>query len=242
MCTVTVIARADGYTLGMNRDEKQTRAIALPPTRRPLGQRDTLFPSEPGGGTWIGVNDTGLSFALVNWYSIPHLGADPMVSRGQVVLRALALGSIREVEAALGTLPLDRMNPFRLIGVSAFPGVVSEWRWNLRRLERFDHPWQTATWISSGVDESGAQTARGKTFHEALRQSSAGTPDWLRRLHRSHRPERGPYSTCMHREDAATVSYTEVRVTRHAAQLKYTPGAPCCTKPTTTLALSLQRR
>ena len=42
----------------------------------------------------------------------------------------------------------------------------------------------------------------------ARNQKFEGRLNWLRRLHRSHLPERGPFSICMHRSDAATVSYT----------------------------------
>jgi hypothetical protein len=84
-----------------------------------------------------------------------------------------------------------------------------------------EHPWKTNIWISSGYDEPGAQAARSQVFRQALRQSSAGTLAWLRRLHRSHRPERGAYSICMHREDAATVSYTEIRSRPGRVEMEY---------------------
>ncbi|HXJ57243.1 MAG TPA: NRDE family protein [Verrucomicrobiae bacterium] len=229
MCTVTFIARRNGYALGMNRDEKLTRAAGLPPCLTHLNGRAILAPSERGGGTWIGVNDTGATLALINWYSITSRVGGQAVSRGEVVKLALPSDSSLLVDAVLKELPLARVNPFRLIGVFPACKAVVEWRWNHQRLERRDHCWRTNTWISSGFDEPGAQQTRGRTFGEALRQTSAGSTDWLRRLHRSHGPECGPYSTCMHREDAATVSYTEVTVSRQMATLRYAPGAPCCT-------------
>jgi uncharacterized protein with NRDE domain len=70
MCTVTFIARRNGYALGMNRDEKLTRPAGLPPRLTHLNGRTIIAPSEPSGGTWIGVNDTGATFALINWYSV----------------------------------------------------------------------------------------------------------------------------------------------------------------------------
>ena len=231
MCTVTLIARRHGYALGMNRDEKLTRVSGLPPARQRLGSRDVLFPSEPNGGTWIGVNDTGATLALINWYSITARVAGQTISRGEVVKCALRSDSSALVDAALAELPLARVNPFRLIGVFPTHKAVVEWRWNLERLEHLEHPWRTSTWISSGFDEPGAQQTRAKAFREALRQRSACGLDWLRRLHRSHGPERGPYSHCMHREDAATVSYTEISVSRQTATMRYTPGSPCCTAP-----------
>ncbi len=240
MCTVTFIARQNGYALGMNRDEKLTRVAALPAARHRLASRDVLFPSEPSGGTWIGVNDAGTTLALINWYSVSAGVAVQAVTRGEVVKLALTSDSPALVEWALGELPLVRVNPFRLIGVFPIHKAVIEWRWNLKRLERFDHHWRANTWISSGFDETGAQQGRGKAFKEALRQRSVEAAGWLRRLHRSHIPERSPYSTCMHREDAATVSYTEVIVSRHKATMRYTPGAPCCAPPSPAIRLQLR--
>jgi hypothetical protein len=241
MCTVTFIARRNGYALGMNRDEKLTRAAGQPPRLTHLNGHAILAPSEPSGGTWIGVNDTGATLALINWYSITARVAGQTVSRGQVVKLALASATSADVDAALAEITLDRVNPFRLIGV--FPGskAVVEWRWNLNELERFHHRWRTSTWISSGFDEPGAQQTRGKAFREALRQSSAVTADWLRRLHRSHGAECGPYSTCMHREDAATVSFTEVTVSLHKVTMRHKPGAPCCTPTAPPIRLQLRR-
>lgn len=241
MCTVTFIARRHGYALGMNRDEQITRVRALPPARHRIGSREALFPSEPHGGTWIGVTDAGATLALINWYSITARVASQTFSRGEVVRLGLASHSPVHVDATLTEMPLTRVNPFRLIGVFPTEKTVVEWRWNLQRLERLDHPWRTSIWISSGFDEPGAQQARGKTFSEALGQSSVGSTDWLRRLHRCHAPERGPYSICMHRADAATVSYTEVTVSGRSAAMRYTPGAPCSTKARPVLRLQLHR-
>jgi len=240
MCTVTFIAQRNGYVLGMNRDENLARMAALPPAQHGVGNRVALFPSEPNGGAWIGVNDAGTAFALINWYSVPARVAGQAVSRGEVVRMALPSDCCSAVDGALAPLPLGQVNPFRLIGAFPTQRAIVEWRWNLKRLERLDHPWQTNTWISSGFDEPGAQQTRGQTFGEALRQDGVENADWLGRLHRSHAPERGPYSVCMHREGAATVSYTEVIVARGAATMRYVPGAPCCTPPSSLLRLRLQ--
>jgi hypothetical protein len=62
--------------------------------------------------------------------------------------------------------------------------------------------------------------------------------EWLRRLHRSHRPEIGPYSICMHRDDAATVSYTEIVVSRGISRMRYESGPTC--KPTAQSISSLE--
>jgi hypothetical protein len=240
MCTVTFIARRNGYALGMNRDEKLTRAAGLPPRVTQVKGRAILSPSEPNGGTWIGVNDAGVTLALINWYSIATRVTKNAWSRGEVVRSSLPSISSTAVDESLGELPLSRVNPFRLIGVFPARQAVVEWRWDLNQLERLEHDWRANTWISSGLDEPGAQQTRHEAFRKALRHS--GRLAWVSRLHRSHIPERGPYSHCMHRKEAETVSYTEVAVSRQQATMSYVPGAPCCSVPLPMLCLQLDQR
>jgi hypothetical protein len=229
MCTVTFIARKRGYCLGMNRDEKLIRPIGLPPRRLMVNGRAVISPSEPGGGTWIALNESGTCFALINWYSIARRVERNAVSRGEVI-NSVGTDDLPDLaEAALAKLPLLQINPFRLIGVFPTTGEIVEWRWDLQRLVRKNYRWKTQQWISSGFDEPTAQRERGKTFQRALRQHSVGSLDWLRRLHRSHAPQAGPFSTCMHRTDAVTVSYTEVAVSSRRATMRYHAGTPCQT-------------
>jgi hypothetical protein len=227
MCTVTFLPRHAGYALAMNRDEKLMRPAGLRPVQIKAAGWSAIFPREPGGGTWIALNDSGATLALINWYAITTRVAGDAVSRGEVVKAAMGASSGERVEAALGALPLRRINPFRLVGIFPGPAEVFEWCWSAERLMRRKHGWTAQQWISSGYDEPGAQRARGAAFQCARRQKDAGGLAWLRRLHRSHVPERGPYSTCMHRADAATVSYTEIIVRRRFATLRYHLAAPC---------------
>jgi len=227
VCTVSFIARRRGYLLAMNRDERLTRVPGLPPKFRQSKMKRIVCPSEPGGGTWIALNETGVTLALINWYSITARVGANAISRGQVVVAAGHAGDPAEVEAALEKSPLARTNPFRLIGIFPSSGEIVEWRWNLRQLVRLDHKWRTQQWISSGFDEPGAQRERSAAFRKAWRQKSAGGLAWLRRLHRSHSPAKGPFSTCMHRADAATVGSTEVAVSTRLGTIRHHDGPPC---------------
>jgi len=211
----------------MNRDEKLTRPNGLPPKRRKVNGRVVVAPSEPGGGTWLAVNDHGATLALINWYSMTARVGGNAISRGEVVNSVSATTSPNFADEAIAGLPLNRINPFRLIGVFPISGELIEWRWDLKKLGRKNHRWKSQQWISSGLDEAGAQRVRGRTYQHAQRQKSAESVEWLRRLHRSHLPRTGPFSTCMHRKDAATVSYTEVVVSDHHALMRYHSGAPC---------------
>jgi hypothetical protein len=196
----------------MNRDEKLTRAIGTPPRKRRMNGRAVLCPAEPGGGTWIALNDSGASLALINWYSVTKRVERSPVSRGEVVKAVGAADSAEAASAGLNELPLKRINPFRLIGIFPASGEIVEWRWNLKRLVRKKAPWRTQQWISSGFDEPVAQRVRGGIFRDALLQKPARLLSWLRRLHRS---------------DAATVSYTEITVSSRTATMRYHAGTPC---------------
>lgn len=227
MCTVTFMPRRRGYALAMNRDEKLSRVTGLPPSKNTIDGRVVVAPSEPSGGTWIALNDGGITIALINWYSVATRVNGETMSRGKVVNAISTATTPKIVDLALRELKLKRINPFRVIGV--FPGIneIIEWRWDLNELVRTKHRWKAQQWISSGFDEPTAQRIRSQTFKRSLRQKSAGRLSWLRRLHGSHTPESGPFSICMHRADAATVSYTEVVVsTNKNGQMRYYSGAP----------------
>src|SRR6266850_7093944 len=116
MCTVTFIPRPTGYYLAMNRDEQLTRVAGLPPARRIVNGRTVLCPSEPGGGTWIALNDSGTGFALINWYSVTARVKSRAISRGKVVSIVSAAIAPSFADTELAKLPLDHINPFRLIG------------------------------------------------------------------------------------------------------------------------------
>jgi hypothetical protein len=189
--------------------------------------RRVICPSETGGGTWIALNDRGVSFALINWYSVPARVEYSPISRGEVVKATCAADNPRATEKIVSGLPLERTNPFRLVAIFPGLGQITEYRWDLQKLEINQCAWQPQQWISSGFDEPAAQRERSRAFQQALEQESAGSLRWLRLLHRSHAPETGPFSTCMHRSDAATVSYTEAVVLPGEGKMCHCLGAPC---------------
>ena len=240
MCTVTVIPGRSGFRLAMNRDESLTRVTGLPPVVRTVDAVRVLHPSEPGGGTWISVNDRGCAFALVNWYAITATPPAGAVSRGQVALALRALDSSDAAGGTLASLPLEGLPPFRVLGVFPADRRIVEWRWNLQDLEAVEHPWRPGQWSSSGFDEPGAQRERRRDFEAALAGTRSPDAAWLDRLHASHGPVRGPYSTCMHRSDAATVSFTAVEVDPHRVSMRHAAGPPCCTPASEPLELPLE--
>ena len=91
---------------------------------------------------------------------------------------------------------------------------------------------------SSSFDPEGVRRSRREHFARLYRRHL--NPDMLRSFHSSHGDEPTAYSTCMHRPDAQTVSFTEINVRRGKAELIYRPGAPCENRPPRTTALELR--
>lgn len=230
MCTVTFTPRESGYALAMNRDEQRSRVIGLPVRRYESDKRHALGPSEPGGGTWINLNDQGTTLALINWYSIKAALGNGTVSRGSIIQSMRWLNTPKEIQVGLEQQSLKNTKAFRLIGVFPHERQLHEWQWNTNVLKHVEHPWQTGIWISSGYDEPGAELRRRATFEHANKQGNADSIQWLRKLHRSHRPGCGPYSICMHRQDAVTVSYTEVEMDKTKATMRHLAESPCKSK------------
>ncbi len=76
MCTVSWLLHDAGYEVFFNRDEQKGRAIANPPAVFDREGTRYMMPVDPdGGGTWIAMNQHGLSLCLLNYYQgdIPDL-------------------------------------------------------------------------------------------------------------------------------------------------------------------------
>lgn len=227
MCTVSFIPNKTGFDLAMNRDEQLGRMAALPPAMIEHGVFKALYPRELQGGTWIGLNEAGLAFALINWYSETQRQAAGTLSRGGVIPALLATATARDAESALMEMPLKRLNPFRIIVISLAEHCLHEWRSNGEMIKGSVLPWDKHHWFSSGFDEATANRIRLATCQQAAQELDADTLPWLRRLHSSHHPAKDAFSICMHRIGACTVSYTEIVADSKSAVMTY-HASPMC--------------
>lgn len=223
MCTASWLIRPDGYELFFNRDESVRRGTAAAPERRELSGVRLLAPLDTdGGGTWLGVNEHGLALALLNAWDAR--GAAPTArSRGLLVRDLLPA---RDAETALTLLAREDLTRYRAFTLAAFvPGRAPRVRaWDgVRLAERAPG----ALLCSSSLDPERAQREREQALALHVARPALPTRAELERFHASHAPERGPWSACMHRADAATVSASQVRVDARSIAMRYAPGAPC---------------
>jgi hypothetical protein len=233
MCTLSVIPRDNGFLLGMNRDEKIARGAGLPPHVHVVHGTRAVYPGDGDSGTWIGVNEHGSAFALLNWNdAVPaSLSTRKTRSRGCLIPRLIGFRVLKEVHGLLADQNLDGTLPFRLVGVFPSEKQIGEWRWNSARLELVQHKWEARHWFSSSLLDLQAEMVRGAACREAWAQKDAASGEWLRRLHSSHTDPTGRLSLCVHRIDVRTLSYSEIECGPFTIRMRHSVGSPCTTEP-----------
>jgi len=230
MCTMTWIREPAGYQVFFNRDERRTRKLAIPPAIRVKGTRRFIAPLDGDfGGSWIAVNDCGVSLCLLNGYAglVEECPEPPggYTSRGLLLTKLIDARSATEVSERLHSGDLERFRDFLLVAFAADEdAILSTWRAGRLTDEALhdDH----LPLVSSSFDTVEVIESRRALFHE-LQQRDVIAVERHLAYHESHRPERGARSPCMHRPDAETVSFSRIRVDRSRICFDYSPHAPC---------------
>lgn len=228
MCTVTWLRQADGYVLLCNRDESHTRKPAAGPR---VGERRGVAFVAPRdgdhGGSWIGVNQFGLTLCLLNRYGDSNPEAEwTFTSRGLLLTDLLDSERSQELQRRVGNVDLGRFRPFTMAVLAVGePALLIDWTG--RECSVQPNAEISMLLTSSSLLGSKARELRERQFHKMMSQAGKVDAELLYRFHRSHAPAAGPYSVCMHREDAATVSLSAVTVTPQVVELSYQGDCPC---------------
>lgn len=227
MCTVSWLHDESGYQLFCNRDEKLTRLPARSPR---IGYRNGIRFLAPVdgdfGGTWIATNEFGVSLCLLNdsnagGIEVPR--PPNSVSRGLLLLHLIDATSTDAVRGRLARADLSAFAAFTLVVLEPRqPVAIVKWNGVRQSVARGE----TLPLTSSSFDADGVRTAR---LAEYLRLAGSEARDAKTHFafHKSHGGGPGPYSPCMHRVDAETVSFTCVKVTPARADYFYLGGPPC---------------
>lgn len=229
MCTATWTQDDDRYSLFFNRDELRTRSPALPPSHQEKDGIEFVAPTDTqAGGTWIAVNVYGQSLCLLNDYrSTESKPTSALTSRGLLVADMARATDPEALRKLWMQVDYERFRPFKLLALApGMPACLFGWNGSEPSLEQgaVEPPL-----CSSSFDDLGAARSRADLLGEFLDRTDLGSRKRQLRFHQSHLPERGPYSVCMHRPDAATVSLTLVDVDAASVSMAYAHGAPCST-------------
>lgn len=227
MCTVTWIQDGDRYSLYCNRDELRTRQPARPPRSHTIGGVHFLAPTDgEAGGTWIAANSYGLSLCLLNDYSSKVRNpADEFTSRGLLVSDLIQAPELAGLETRWSAIDLRHFRPFKILALAPeHNACLFSWDGTAPTVEQDT---VRPPLCSSSFDDAGAARSRTALLEEFSAETDLEPRRRRLRFHQSHLPERGPYSVCMHRPDALTVSFTLVEVDAATLSMAYAHGPPC---------------
>jgi len=215
MCTVSWAREPGGYELFCSRDEKRSRGIAQAPrVEQRRGVRYMAPVDSDYGGTWVAINEAGVAACLLNRPG-PWRG---LRSRGLIIPELIRARSTDDCAFLMSGLDLHSFAPFTLLLLEADrPALIADWDGRLLAWE--DGGEARVPLTSSSFDPEGVREARVRDF-----ERHGGN---LLKFHSSHGAAPSAYSTCMHRDDAETVSLTRAVVKRGGIRLAYAAGAPC---------------
>jgi len=132
VCTVSWLRTSDGYHLLCNRDERRARQRALPPFLQHRRRVRCISPKDvDGGGSWIAVNEAGLTFCLLNRYACGECCGQTKTdyrSRGLLLMELVDCQSVAEVQTRISRFNLEEFQPFTLVVLSPVkPALLCSW-------------------------------------------------------------------------------------------------------------------
>ncbi len=234
MCTLSVIQLSDvhgerGYRVVFNRDESRDRAEGMPPREMETSEVKYVAPLDTdSGGTWIGVNEFGVTVGLLNVYRSDgdqREGAVGLKSRGEVIEKIIGGSSAKEVAKAAADMDTERYAAFRIVAVDGAEVIEVGYEGGLGKMRRMPaHNWPVM-FTSSGLGDAVVQGIREKLFQDMVYQAED-----LQTAQDAFSASRiagaGHLSVNMSRSDARTVSQTAVCVLSSVAKMQYSPMPP----------------
>lgn len=222
MCVLAIWLGQDPtnfLVVGANRDESYARRSARPAEVEPgiVAGRDL-----EKGGTWLGINRTGLFVAVTNRFA-PAVPPDAY-SRGQLALEALRCGSLAELERLVEQrVGEHRFAGFNLVAMDRGDGVSLHYDGTLRPV-RFG----SGVHVISSDSDLNAPHMPEKRALDRFAAGHPGTPDEvaLRTFLASHD---GARPVCKHGNHFGTVSSTILTVSAAGPRMVHAEGPPCRT-------------
>ena len=221
MCTVSWAKRPNGYSLFFNRDESRERPEGLAPEQDALGNTHFICPRDPtGGGTWLLVNEYGLTLGLLNYYEAQvNYQPKKAQSRGKLPIQLAGSKNLAQVEAALFESDLAPYPPFHVLAVNRqASALLFTWDGQSKFVQHpgmKDLPISTSSFETAEVIESRRRLFRQTVLPQIDRD------DALEHFHSSKAPAPDTHAVLMTRGQARTVSISQVKVEGAEASFIY---------------------
>ncbi len=221
MCTVSWAKRPNGYCLFFNRDESRDRPIGLPPEVHSIGDSRFVCPRDPvGGGTWLLVNEHGMSLGLLNYYEaqMDYQPSEPK-SRGMLPIAFANCQTLVDIESAILDADFAPYPPFHLLAVSA-EAEASLITWN-GKTKSIHHPEVKDLPISTSSFETKEVINSRKELFEQEVLPQIEQDEVLENFHSHKKPAPDSHAVLMTRSNAKTVSITQINVDGKQATMSY---------------------
>ncbi len=222
MCTVSWIVHDRNYRLYFNRDEQRSRPRAEFPKVQRHDGIELIAPHDGlGGGSWIAVNQFGLTAFLLNHYAATSSDISPSQfrSRGELPMIMTKQNSWIRAVGILEEMDLSQFRPFYL-GMLTSLGGCRLFVWNGSGLEEHDAGISMITTSSFRADEVEAYRRKrymeicGERGCERSRENSLS-------FHRDLNHEDRAFNPLMSREDAETHSISVIEVDPSRVSFSY---------------------
>jgi hypothetical protein len=232
---MTWFRTAQGYEVFFNRDERRSRKPALPPAIRTGKVGRFIAPLDGDfGGSWLAANEHGLSLALENGYTdlddMAHEPPEGFTSRG---LLLTALAGVRSGDEAIRRVSGGDLYKYRSFLLAVFDpdgrGVLARWTRGRLSVDRELDP--SVPLVSSAFETDDVRQSRTELFRRMLDATGPDPTALHLAYHASHEPDKGPYSPCMHRPEARTVSFSHIQVDAREVRFHYVSHPPCLGLP-----------
>lgn len=177
------------------------------------------------GGTWLGLNASGLFAAVTNRRCEEP---DPRRrSRGWLVLDALEEATAGAAADRLERLPPEAYNPFNLFVADSETAHLITYADRTLRVDLA--PGAHVIGNAHPMDEASPKLERLRRDVAQVVAGEASLLDRLAGVCRAHVPGDPLRSTCVHADEYGTCSSTLLRLGAEPA-LRYAPGPPCETR------------
>jgi uncharacterized protein with NRDE domain len=218
MCTVVFYPGSDGIKLASLRDESPIRPVALKPRIYTYDSYSYLSPIDPlGGGSWIGVNDSGVVIILLNGGYQIHERKDYYSKSRGLVVKELLSSSMPVID--WGKLSLDGVEPFTLVLYDGQHLFQLVWDGNEKHRNLMDKsiPY---LWSSSTLYDDKIRQVRFQLFQKWIKTQTTISSDTLKGFFSSYPDEINGF--IMNRNDKIkTVNYSFITVLESKAQYEY---------------------
>jgi len=244
MCSLSWFKKDNQVIIFFSRDEMLTRSRAKPPAiirdakeaknlkeskvlKEPTEQAPlSIMPiDQDAGGSWLSINQSGVFIGLLNAY--PEGSQKPLatktnshlpISRGQVIIDLARATSLRQLQNYFSNSHLKQYKPFKLVFISQ--QQQQQFYWNGEQVEMSSLP----PFLSSSSYSNQAVVTYRQQLFAKLKNIDRNK---LLQFHQNHYHIDPAFSVCMHREEAKTVSLSEIQLTDEKVSYRYWDGSPC---------------